>query len=174
MLRSAVVHLGFLALAAGLRVPGAVGVDRRAALAAAVGSLSAPWIAPPGAFAADEKGIVQRALSGKLATEAGTPSSDCNIRWKRCLSRVLIDTDHCAHLRACKFILILSSCRVRARASPLSRALSCSFCLSHAVIGRALRGDMVDAKSLPDCSTIDAVSKIDQQAAGTLLAYYSE
>ena len=37
-----------------------------------------------------------------------------------------------------------------------------------AVIGRALRNAMVDPKQLPDCATMQSVSKVDADAAGEL------
>jgi hypothetical protein len=36
---------------------------------------------------------------------------------------------------------------------------------TEAVIGRALRNDMIDPKQLPDCPTLEKVFKIDQDAA---------
>ena len=49
-----------------------------------------------------------------------------------------------------------------------SRVVACLF-FDLAVIGRALRDDMIDPKELPDCSTLASVGKIDKDAADELL-----
>jgi len=84
-------------------------VNRRTAVLAAAGSLGAPWLTPPNAYAVGKEetaAIIKRASEGKLSTEA--------------------------------------------------------------VIGRALRNDMLDPKQLIDCATLDNVAKIDNQAGQEL------